>query len=57
MGGDVAMGGAECARVASGGGRTPRRRRSRAMAAAHGRHGPVQGKKKGKGIVVREIER
>jgi hypothetical protein len=27
------------------------------MAAAHARHGSVQGKKKGKGRIVREIER
>jgi hypothetical protein len=27
------------------------------MAAAHARHGSVQGKKKGEGMVVREIER
>jgi hypothetical protein len=45
--GDVALGGGECARVATGGGE----------AAAHARHGSVQGKKKGEGMVVREIER
>jgi hypothetical protein len=38
-------------------GRTPTGRRSRAIGAAHARHGSVQRKKKGEGIVVREIER
>jgi hypothetical protein len=55
--GDVALGGGECARVATGEGEDPTGRRSRAMAAAHARHGSVQGKKKGEGMVVREIER
>jgi hypothetical protein len=52
MGGDVALGRGECARVASVGGRTPTGRRSRAMAAAHARHGSVQGKKSG-GVMFR----
>jgi hypothetical protein len=38
-------------------GRIPTGRRSRAMGAAHASRGPVQRKKKGEGMVVREIER